>query len=87
VLEDRCNREREALETKESMVGEASGALARRKDYLSQREATLQERMDRMLNQRQISLEQDTEQKWLKNYETIRTEFHAKTDVALERYK
>jgi hypothetical protein len=69
------------------MVGETSGVLSRREDDLSQKEATLQERMDSMLNQRQISLEQDTKGKWLNYYEMIRAEFHTKTDVALERYK
>jgi hypothetical protein len=69
------------------MIGETSGVLSRCEDDLSQKEATLQERMDSMLNQRQISLEQETKGKWLDYYETIHAEFRTKTDVALERYK
>jgi hypothetical protein len=56
VLEDRLNKEREALKTRENIAGEASGALARCEDELNQREATLQERMDRMMNLMRTSL-------------------------------
>jgi hypothetical protein len=43
--------------------------------------------MDHMLNQRRVSLEQETEQKRAKSLEAHRADFHAKTDAALERYK
>jgi hypothetical protein len=40
-----------------------------------------------MLNQRQISLEQDSKQKCLQNYKACHKEFLAKTDVALGRFR
>jgi chromosome segregation ATPase len=43
--------------------------------------------MDRMLNQRWISLEQEFERKYTENLEACRTDFRAKTDTALARYK
>jgi hypothetical protein len=43
--------------------------------------------MDRMLNQRRISLEQEFERKCAENLEACRADFHAKTDAALVRYK
>jgi hypothetical protein len=43
--------------------------------------------MDRMLNQRRVGLEQDTERKHAKSLEAHHTNFRAKTDAALERYK
>jgi hypothetical protein len=43
--------------------------------------------MDCMLNQRRVSLEQEFEQRRTKNLEACHTNFHAKTDAALERYK
>jgi predicted nucleic acid-binding Zn-ribbon protein len=54
---------------------------------LQQHKSTLQERMDRMLNQRQVSLEQEFERRRTKNLEACRADFSAKTDAALERYK
>jgi hypothetical protein len=43
--------------------------------------------MDRRLNQRWISLEQEFERKRTENLEACRVDFHSKTDAALERYK
>jgi hypothetical protein len=43
--------------------------------------------MDRMLNQRRISLEQEFERKCTKNLEVCCVDFRAKTDAALVRYK
>jgi hypothetical protein len=43
--------------------------------------------MDRMLNQRWVSLEQEFEQRRTENLEACYTDFRAKTDTALERYK
>jgi multidrug resistance efflux pump len=43
--------------------------------------------MDRMLNQRGVSLEQEFERRRAENLEACRTDFCAKTDATLERYK
>jgi hypothetical protein len=43
--------------------------------------------MDRMLNQRRISLEQEFERKRAENLEACRADFCAKTNSALVRYK
>jgi hypothetical protein len=43
--------------------------------------------MDRMLNQRRISLEQEFERKCAENLEVCRMDIGAKTDAALVRYK
>jgi hypothetical protein len=43
--------------------------------------------MDRMLNQRRVSLEQEFERRRPESLEARRTDFRAKTDTALERYK
>jgi hypothetical protein len=43
--------------------------------------------MDRMLNQRWISLEQEFEQKCAENLQACRADFCAKTDATLARYK
>jgi hypothetical protein len=43
--------------------------------------------MDRMLNQRWVSLEQEFKRRRTKNLEACHTDFHAKTDAAWERYK
>jgi hypothetical protein len=43
--------------------------------------------MDRMLNQRWISLEQEFEWKCAENLKACRADFHAKIDAALARYK
>jgi hypothetical protein len=57
ALEDRLTREREALESRKEMVNQANIDLAQCREVLQLRESSLQERMDRMLNQRRISLE------------------------------
>jgi polyhydroxyalkanoate synthesis regulator phasin len=87
TLEDRINREREALESREEMVNQANSDLARHQETLNLRESSLQERMDRMLNQRWVSLEQEFEQKHAENLEACRADFRSKTDAALVRYK
>jgi hypothetical protein len=43
--------------------------------------------MDHMLNQRWVSLEQETERKCAESLEAHRVDFRAKTDAALERYR
>jgi predicted nucleic acid-binding Zn-ribbon protein len=43
--------------------------------------------MDRMLNQRRVSLEQEFERKRTEHLEACRMDFRSKTDTALERYK
>jgi hypothetical protein len=43
--------------------------------------------MDRMLNQRRVSLEQEFERKRAENLEACRADFRSKTDAALVRYK
>jgi hypothetical protein len=65
------------------MVIQANTNLAQRHKALS----SLQERMDRMLNQRRISLEQEFERRCAENLEACRADFRAKTDTALARYK
>jgi hypothetical protein len=69
------------------MVNQANTDLAQRREALQLRESSLQERMDRMLNQRRVSLEQEFEQKCTENLEACRADFRAKTDTALARYK
>jgi hypothetical protein len=69
------------------MVNQANTDLAQREETLQQHESTLQERMDRMLNQRQVSLEQEFKWRRTENLEACCADFHAKTDAALERYK
>jgi vacuolar-type H+-ATPase subunit H len=87
ALEDRLNREREALESREEMVNQANTDLVQRREALQLRESSLQEQMDRMLNQRRISLEQEFERKCVENLKACRADFRAKTDAALARYK
>jgi hypothetical protein len=43
--------------------------------------------MDRMLNHRWVSLEQEFKRKRTEHLEACCTDFHSKTDAALERYK
>jgi hypothetical protein len=87
ALEDQLNREREALESREEMVNQANSELAWHHEALNQREASLQERMDRMLNQRWVSMEQEFERRRTENLEACRADFHSKIDAALVRYK
>jgi chromosome segregation ATPase len=69
------------------MVNQANSDLARHQEMLNLHESSLQERMDRMLNQRWISLEQEFERRHAENLEACRTDFRSKTDAALVRYK
>jgi hypothetical protein len=69
------------------MVNQANTDLAQRREALQLHEASLHERMDRILNQRWISLEQEFEWKCAKNLEACHADFHAKTDATLARYK
>jgi hypothetical protein len=87
ALEDRLNKEREALESREEMVNQANSDLAWHQETLNLRESSLQERMDRRLNQRRISLEQEFERRRADNLEACRAVFRSKTDAALVRYK
>jgi cell division septum initiation protein DivIVA len=77
TLEVRLNREREALETRESMVSQTATDLTQRLEALQQRESTLVMQMDRMLNQRQVSLEQETERKRAESLEAHHVDFRA----------
>jgi hypothetical protein len=43
--------------------------------------------MDRMLNQRWVSMEQEFERRHTENLEACRADFCSKTDAALVRYK
>jgi hypothetical protein len=87
ALEDQLNKEWEALESREEMVNQANTDLAERHETLQLHESSLQERMDHMLNQRRISLEQEFERKRTENLEACRADFCAKADAALVRYK
>jgi uncharacterized protein (DUF3084 family) len=87
ALEDWLNREQEALESREEMVNQANSELARHQETLNQREVSLQERMDRMLNQQWVSMEQEFERRRAENIEVCHADFRSKTDAALVRYK
>jgi acetolactate synthase regulatory subunit len=87
ALEDRLNREREALESREAMVSQSTAELTRHQEALNQREASLQGRMDHMLNQRLVSMEQEFERRRVKITEACRADFHSQTDATWERYK
>jgi hypothetical protein len=68
------------------MVNQANTDLAQRREALQLHEDSLQERMDRMLNQRRITLEQEFERKHAENLEACCADFCAKTDATLLRY-
>jgi hypothetical protein len=87
ALEDRLNREREALESREAMVGQSTAELSRHQEALNQREAGLQVKMDHMLNQRRVSMEQEFERRRKETTEACRADFCSKTDAALLMYK
>jgi hypothetical protein len=87
ALEDRLNREREALESREAMVSQSTAELSRHHEALNQREDGLQAKMDHMLNQRRISMEQEFERRRKEAIEACRTDFRSKTDAALLMYK
>jgi hypothetical protein len=69
------------------MVNQANSDLSQHQETLNLRESSLQERMDRMLNQRRISLKQEFERRRAENLKACPTEFSSKTDAALVRYK
>jgi hypothetical protein len=69
------------------MVNQANSDLAWHQETLNLCESSLQERMDCMLNQRRISLEQEFERRRAENLEACRVEFRSKTDAALVSYK
>jgi chromosome segregation ATPase len=87
ALEDRLTREREALESWEEMVSRSNAKLSRHHEALNQCEASLQGRMDHMLNQRRVSMEQEFERRRTETIEACRADFRSKTDAALVRYK
>jgi chromosome segregation ATPase len=87
ALEDRLNREREALESRKEMVNQSNTELARHHEALNQREGSLQGRMDHMLNQRRVSMEQEFKRRRTETIEACRADFRSKTDAALVRYK
>jgi hypothetical protein len=87
ALEDRLNREREALESREAMASQTTAELAHYQEVLNQREATLQAKMDHMLNQRRVSMEQEFERRRKETTEACRVDFRANTDAALLMYK
>jgi hypothetical protein len=69
------------------MVSQTTVDLTQCQEALQHRESTLQDRMDRILNQLWVSLEQETERKHTQSLEAHRADFCAKTDATLERYK
>jgi DNA repair exonuclease SbcCD ATPase subunit len=69
------------------MVGQSTAELARHQEALNQREASLQGRMDHMLNQRRVSMEQEFERRRAEITEVCRVDFRSKTDAALVMYK
>jgi hypothetical protein len=69
------------------MVNQSNSELAQHQETLNQREASLQERMDRMLNQRWVSMEQEFERRRTENLKVCHADFCSKTDAALVRYK
>jgi hypothetical protein len=87
ALEDRLNREQEALESREAMAGQSNDELTWCQEALNQREASLQAKMDHMLNQRRVSMEQEFERRRNKFTEACRADFRSKIDAALVRYK
>jgi hypothetical protein len=69
------------------MASRSNDELARRQEALNQREASLQAKMDHMLNQRRVSMEQEFEQRHAEFTEACRADFRSKTDDALAMYK
>jgi chromosome segregation ATPase len=61
--------------------------LSRHHEELQLREDSLQERMDRMLVQRRVAMEQEFERRRAEYIETCRADFRSKNDNALARYK
>jgi hypothetical protein len=69
------------------MVSQSTAELTRHQEALNQREASLQGRMDHMLNLRRVSMEQELERRRIETTEACRADFRSKTDAALLRYK
>jgi hypothetical protein len=69
------------------MVSQSTAELTRHQEALNQCEASLQGRMDHMLNQRWVSIEQEFERRRIETTEACHADFRSKTDAALVRYK
>jgi hypothetical protein len=69
------------------MASQSTAELARHQEALNQREAALQAKMDHMLNQWWVSMEQEFEQRRSEFTEACRTDFRSKTNAALLMYK
>jgi hypothetical protein len=69
------------------MASQSMAKLARYQEALNQREATLQAKMDHMLNQRRVSMEQEFERRRKETTEACHADFRSKTDAALLMYK
>jgi chromosome segregation ATPase len=69
------------------MASRSNDELTRRQEALNQREASLQGKMDHMLNQRQISMEQELERRHIEITEACCADFCSKTDAARDRFK
>jgi hypothetical protein len=69
------------------MVSQSTAELARHHEALNQREASLQGRMDHMLNQRRVRMEQEFKRSCTETIEACHADFCSKTDAALVRYK
>jgi hypothetical protein len=69
------------------MANQSNAELAQHQEALNQREASLQGRMDHMLNQRWVSMEQEFKRRRTENIEACCADFCSKTDAALVRYK
>jgi hypothetical protein len=67
------------------MVSWNTAELSRHHEMLNQHEASLQGRMDHMLNQRWVSMEQEFERRRTETIEACRMDFRSKTDAALVR--
>jgi hypothetical protein len=69
------------------MASQSTAELARHQEALNQREASLQAKMDHMLNQRRVNMEQEFEWRRNETTEACRADFRSKTDAALLMYK
>jgi hypothetical protein len=69
------------------MASQSNNELTRCQEALNQREASLQAKMDHMLNQRRVSMEQEFERRRSEFTEACRADFRSKTDAARDRFK
>jgi hypothetical protein len=69
------------------MTSQTTAELAQQQEALNQREAALQAKMDHMLNQRRVNMEQESERKRKETTEACRADFCSKNDAALLMYK